>query len=52
MRFVYLPEKCLKCENEIKIEKKQDGTMDAYCMHCDFVLKFTKEEVEQLLPQN
>lgn len=48
MRNLYLPSKCLKCENEIKIEKKEDGVMDVYCMHCDFLLKYTKEEVSEL----
>lgn len=48
MNFVYVPNQCVKCENDIQIEKNQDGSMNAYCMHCDFILKFSKEEVESL----
>ena len=48
MKNLYLPNKCVKCENDIQIEKKEDGAMDAYCIHCDFLLQYTKEEVNQI----
>lgn len=49
MKFVYMPNKCVRCENDIMVENRQDGTMVAYCEHCDFILKFTEEEVKSLL---
>ena len=48
MNNFYIPGSCVKCENELKLEKYDDMSGAMYCGHCDFVLPLTKEEVEKI----
>ncbi len=48
MNPIFIPNVCPKCENDTELERYEDRSAAAYCRHCDFILKLTKEEMDSL----
>lgn len=48
MKLIHIPSRCPKCDNKVYIEKLENRSANAYCMHCDFLLQIDKKELEDI----
>ncbi len=48
MKLIHIPSRCPKCDNKVYIEKLENRSANAYCMHCDFLLHIDKKELEDI----